>query len=293
MSFIDASYFVGELTIPNSDQEPVVERINWFIEKYETQFLQKLMGYPLYKSFLAGINVVLPAVPDIKWINILYGTEYTDFRGDLQKWKGLIVTDSPIYNLSGGLVYKKPLYLTAGVTVGLSVGANTATFDGTGGKDDWRGWTPVITRTGIMKPGVNYSWDPVLGVWTLLAVNDKFGPAEDFFAEFQLRTDPVLPVVGPAVQESCIADYVYYRYRRDASSQFTGIGEVITTAENSTNANPRKKMATLWNQTHVWAKEFLCFMEATQNTDATIYPQWTLNNRYDALKYFGFMNPYF
>jgi hypothetical protein len=293
MSFIDASYFVGELNIPNSDQAPVIERITWFIEKYEPDFLQKLMGYPLYKAFLTGINVVTPSVPDIKWINILYGTEYIDLRGETQKWKGLIVTDNPIYNLSGGYVYKKPQYLTAGQTVGLAVGASAASFDGTVGKDDWRGWTPVITRSTIMKPGINYSWDPVLGVFALLAANDKFGPAEDFFVEFELRTEAVLPVIDMAVNESCIADYVYYRYRRDSATQTAGIGEVITNAENSVNANPRKKIATIWNQMHEWVKEFMYFLECTQNADQTIYPQWTLNNNHDALRYFGFINPFF
>jgi hypothetical protein len=293
MSFIDASYFVGDLTIPNTDEPAVLQRLTWFIQKNEPVFLQKLMGYPLYKAFLAGINVVSPAVPNIKWLNILYGAEYTDFQGYIQKWKGLIVTDIPIYNLSGGYVYKAPQYLTAGVTIGLTPGATTATFDGTGGKDDWRGWIPVLTRTGIMRPGVDYSWDTTTGQLALLKPNDKFGNAEDFFVAFQLRTDATVPIIDMAVNESCIANYIYYKYRRDGATQYTGIGEVITTAENSTAVSPRKKAATIWNEMHCWVKEFLAFMEATQMADPTIYPEWTFNNRNDAYRYFGFMNPFF
>lgn len=293
MSFIDASYFVGDLNIPNTGDAPVAQRLTWFIEKYEPEFLQKLMGYPLYKAFLAGINVISPAVPDMKWLNILYGAEYTDFRGYLQKWKGLIVTDNPIYNLSGGYVYKAPQYLTAGVTVGLTPGLITATFDGTGGKDDWRGWIPVLSRVGVMRPGVDYSWDTNTGTLTLLKVNDKFGPAEDFFAAFQLRTDATVPIIDMAVSESCIANYVYYRFRRNNGSQTTDFGEVITNAENSVSVSPRKKVASVWNEMHEWTKEFLAFMEATQTLDPTVYPDWTLNNRNDAYRFFGFMNPFF
>lgn len=293
MSFIDASYFVGELNIPNTDQPAVLQRLTWFIEKYEPQFLLKLMGYPLYKAFLAGINVVSPAVPDIKWLNILYGAEYTDFRGDLQKWKGLVITDNPIYNLSGELVYKAPQYLTAGVTVGLTPGTNAATFDGTAGKEDWRGWIPILTRSGIMKPGIDYSWNATTGEMILLKLGDKFGPQEDFFAAFQLRTDAAASLIGISGSESLITNYVYTRYRKDSATQFTGIGEVIAKAENSTNVSPWKKAAHAWNEMHCWVKEFLVFMEATQIADPTIYPQWTFNDKYDALRYFGFMNPIF
>src|SRR5579863_7347288 len=109
MSFIDASYFVADLNIPNSDNAAVLETITWFIQKYEPMFLEKALGYPLYKAFAAGMNVIPPVTPDIRFLNILYGTEYIDLNGLTKKWKGLIVTDNPIFNLSGGYVYKKPL----------------------------------------------------------------------------------------------------------------------------------------------------------------------------------------
>lgn len=293
MSFIDTSYFVAELNIPNSGDTAVAERIQWFINKYEPLFLQKLMGYPLYKAFVSGMNVALPSTPSQRLLNILYGTEYIDFNGLPQKWKGLIVTDSPVFNIAGGLAYKIPAYLTAGVTAGLVPGANSFTFDGTNGTDDWRGWTPILSRCNTMKPGTDYSWDPALGRLILLRVGDKFGPSEDFFAQFQLRLDGQPSTVDLSANESCIANFVYYWYARAAATQSTGIGEVITNAENSINASPRKKLASAWNEMHQWVKEFCQFMEATQNTDPTIYPEWTISNAHDALRYFGFINPIF
>lgn len=288
MSFIDASYFVGELDIPNSGEQAIAERITLFINKYEPLFLQKLMGYPLYKAFITGLNVVPPATPDIRWLNILYGAEYTDRQGFVAKWKGLILTDNPIYNLSGGFTYRKPEYLTAGETVGFPSGVNTVTFDGTFGTPDLRGWTPILTRNVPMRPGIDYSWDVGTATLTLLAINDKFGLGEFFLMEFELRTDPVAST-GIITNESLITNFVYYWIRRNAATQTAGIGEVITKAENSTNVSPRKKMASAWNEMRGWVREFLCYME--QN--AATYPEWTYTNEVDALKYFSFMNPIF
>lgn len=288
MSFIDASYFVGELDIPNSGEPAIAERITLFINKYEPLFLQKLMGYPLYKAFITGLNVIPPATPDIRWLNILYGAEYTDRQGFVAKWKGLIVTDNPIYNLAGGYTYRKPEYLTAGETAGFPAGVNTVILDGTLGAPDLRGWTPILTRTEPMRPGIDYSWDVTTGVLTLLQVGDKFGQGEFFLMEFELRTDPVLST-GLVINESCITNYVYYWLRRNSATQTAGIGEVITNAENSTNISPRKKMASARNEMRVWVREFLSYMEQS----AATYPEWTYTNENDALKYFSFMNPIF
>lgn len=284
MSFIDASYFIGELNIPNTGETSVAERITWFINKYEPAFLEKLMGYPLFKAFVAGMNT--PS-PDVRFLDILYGKEYTDYRGYPKRWKGLVKTDNPVFNLAGGLAYKKPLYLTAGVTAGFVPGVNTVTFS------DWIGWTPIITRVGVMKPDVDYSFDITTGLWTLLRPGDKFGNNEYFFVQFEQRTDGVLPVIDLSANESCIANYVYYWYRRSNVTQYSGIGEVMTKAENSDNVNPRRKIASAWNEMHEWAMEFCDFMQATQDSTPAVYPEWTQANKYDALKAFGFMNPIF
>jgi hypothetical protein len=188
---IDKSYFVGDLTIPNTGDLPVSERLTWFIQKYEPEFLLKLLGYPLYKVFIAGLNVTPPTVPAQRFIDILYGKEYTDLNGLSRKWQGLIVTDSPTLNLAGGYVYRKPEYVTIGVTPGSVPSVNTLTFDGTNGSADWRGWVPIITRAGVMKPGVDYSWNPATGVLALLKPGDIFGNLEYFFVQFELRNSYV------------------------------------------------------------------------------------------------------
>lgn len=288
MPFIDASYFVGNLNIPNTDQQAVAEALSLFILKYEPEFLQKLLGYPLYKAFINGMNVVAPATPAQRYLDILYGKEYTDLNGNLAKWQGLIITDSPTVNLSGNLVYKIPVTITTGITQGFVSGTNNATFA------DWIGWTPIITRSSPipLKVGVDYSYDITIGKITLLKPNDVFGVSEDLYVQFVLRTDS-LPILGMTQNQSCIANYIYYWFRRNNVSQHSGIGEVIAKAEGSTNISPRHKMASAWNEMQRWARDFLRFMEATQNADATIYPEWNFQNRIDAYEYFRFINPIF
>lgn len=292
MSFIDASYFVGDLNIPNSGSSEIAERITWFIQKYEPIFLQKLLGYPLYKAFIAGLAVTPPATPDPRLINILYGCEYTDLNGNLQKWKGLIITDSPIYNLAGGLVYLPPVYVITGTTPGFTPDTNSAIMDGTNGTADWRGWTPVVTRGSILRPGIDYSWNPETGVFQLPEPQDVFGNAEFLFIAFQLRTDEV-PVPDVINNESLIASFVYYWYYRSLATQSTGIGEVQSNAENATTVAPRQKLIHAQNVVHYWADEFLEFMRVNEENSPTLYPEWTYRNRREAARHFAFSNPIF
>ncbi len=110
MPFIDGTYFIGDLDIPNTDKDYVAERIDWCINQYEPEFLQKILGYALYKAFVNGVNIstTTPADPDEtentsedestvnadqRWLDLRDGVEYTDLVGELRRWKGLIITD--------------------------------------------------------------------------------------------------------------------------------------------------------------------------------------------------------
>lgn len=289
---IDKSYFVGDLDIPNTGDLPVSERVTWFIQKYEPMFLEKLLGYHLYKPFIAGLSVTPPAVPEQRFIDILYGKEYTDISGIPRKWKGLIVTDSPTLNLAGGYVYRKAEYVTIGVTGGTTSGVSTLTFDGANGSADWRGWVPIITRAGVMQPGIDYSWNKDTGVLALLKPGDIFGNLEYFFVQFELRNSDVT-APGFTTNQSVIGQYIYYWYTRDAATQNAGIGQVITNAENATNVSPRRKLATIWNAMHYWCVDFLNFMEAMRLQSPAPYPEWQWDQPSNVICEFGFCNPIF
>jgi hypothetical protein len=94
MSLIDVSYFVGNLNVPNTGDSAIAETVNWFIGKYEAIFLQKALGYPLYKAYLA-------APDDQRFLDIINGKEYTDHQGYTAKWNGLIEIVVPGVPASG------------------------------------------------------------------------------------------------------------------------------------------------------------------------------------------------
>lgn len=66
--------------------------------------------------------------------------------------------------------------IKVGTTVGFVTGATSATFDGTAGAPDYRGWNIVpseLTGRGILVRGLDYSWDSVTGLYTLLQEGDQ------------------------------------------------------------------------------------------------------------------------
>src|SRR3954471_2443196 len=74
MSLIDKTYFVGEINIPDTDNPAVEERLNFFIAKYEEEFLKTVLGYSLWSSYTTGIAVT--PTPDVIWTNLRDGVEY-------------------------------------------------------------------------------------------------------------------------------------------------------------------------------------------------------------------------
>ena len=66
---LTVSYFIGELQIPNITGSapavtPRVNELQWFINKYEPEYLRLLLGDDLYTAFAAGIAAV---TPEAKW----------------------------------------------------------------------------------------------------------------------------------------------------------------------------------------------------------------------------------
>ena len=95
-ALIDKTYFFGILNIAQLSSTAVTDKVNWFINHYEPKFMEGLLGYELYKAFLA-------ATAEARFVNLLNGEEYTNTSGQLKKWKGLLRTSngskfSPIAN---------------------------------------------------------------------------------------------------------------------------------------------------------------------------------------------------
>jgi hypothetical protein len=98
MPIIDKTYFVGELNIPDTGDPAVEERLNFFIAKYEVEFLRKIFGQALYNAYVAGIAVT--PTPDPIWTDLRDGKEYI-VNSNNYKWFGLrneTTKQSPIAN---------------------------------------------------------------------------------------------------------------------------------------------------------------------------------------------------
>lgn len=85
MALIDATYFVRDINIPNTDNPTISEELVALINASEPPFLRELMGVELYNAFKAGIEAV---TPDQKWLDIRDGKEYT-YQGTTVRWEGL------------------------------------------------------------------------------------------------------------------------------------------------------------------------------------------------------------
>lgn len=166
MYFIDRSYFIGEINIPNADGEIVGSQLDVYIQKYEPEFLLRLMGPVMYAGmkdagFPAQIGLPVPTVDNQKYIDLIEGKSYT-YYGRGYKFFGI----APRYNTT------------------------------------------------------------------------------DFF------------------KESPIANYVYFRFMENLTTQTTSGGEVKTSNENAISAPPGGKMVKAWNEISKWERDYRFFTRA-------------------------------
>lgn len=67
MSLVTPADFIGEQNIPNTDEETTAGKLQWFIDEYEPQLLEVLLGSVLYADYLAG--VLIDPLPQ-KWADL-------------------------------------------------------------------------------------------------------------------------------------------------------------------------------------------------------------------------------
>lgn len=86
--------------------------------------------------------------------------------------------------------------IKVGTTSGLVSGSASFTFDGSGGKLDYRGWDISIEEyagVGTMIRGIDYSWDKATGIFSYLN-GLKFQPNQWYTVEFAPQTGGALSV---------------------------------------------------------------------------------------------------
>lgn len=270
---IDYTYFFGEISIgqlsskaliDNVTHYPVREKLNWLINQYEPKYLEGVLGYSTYKALKAGL-LVDPVAS--KWSDLLYGAEYTDIYGNLQKWKGLVrLPEGNISILSGDGKWD------------IVVGRGRDAYD------------PIdvnsTTTTTIIPPGLRGQ--------NFVFMQRGFGPLRE--DEYEISEDgKTLTLLGGSIfsngdtyfyfgdstlisssdadelfKLSPIAYYVYYWYQRTYATNTGGIGESNANAENATRTSPATKQMTAWNRMAEMSRELYAFLYANR----TIYTDW-------------------
>jgi hypothetical protein len=93
LQIVDTSMFIGERNIPNSGSRDVMERLDWFIRKYEPVCLSKILGISLYSEIINNPTAPVSA-------NLINGCLYTDRYGKDAIWVGLkpMIVDYTYYH---------------------------------------------------------------------------------------------------------------------------------------------------------------------------------------------------
>jgi len=83
---IDSTFFVSEISVPNTGKADVLENLNNLIHKHETECLKQILGYELFNKF----ENALPTPVEQRMSDLLNGVEWTSPDGTIQKWQGLV-----------------------------------------------------------------------------------------------------------------------------------------------------------------------------------------------------------
>jgi len=86
--FIDSTYFVGEINVPNTTKDAT--NISQAIDQYEKKILIELLGYKLYSLLVADCTDGVPSTQIYK--DLVNGSEFDlEFQGQTitLKWEGL------------------------------------------------------------------------------------------------------------------------------------------------------------------------------------------------------------
>lgn len=253
MSLIDSSYFVGSINIPNTNKTEIAERLDWFIKKYEPVLLTGILGYELYLAFKAGLQEI---TVDQKWLDILYGADYT-YQSRLKRFRGLLVVDD---QLNPGTYLPEDIYFTAD-------SANEST-----GEYHNAFLTGKVYR--VVQRGVG----PLAPTTEVIFLSDGFSKVGGFQAGERFTIQFIQPTPLPDassattndIKQSLIANYVYWFWIKNQNTQTVGLGEVAAKAENADLANPAEKTVMAWNEMVDDILSLYHFLQLNQ----TVYPEW-------------------
>ncbi|RUP42609.1 MAG: hypothetical protein EKK63_00280 [Acinetobacter sp.] len=271
MSLINSSYFIGERDIPNTDNAATAAALDTFIRTYEKQYLKKALGYELFKVFTTGLQADTPAQ---RYLDLLFGKEFTGHDGKLKKWEGLVSVTEAQPTISVELANSDVIF-TVGVTTGAPAhGATEYVNTDLAGKS-YRVWqrgnnylealkedeSNIDTADIRINPDGGFSW--LNG--TQFSQGDKY-VLTLLTAPLDASGADIVPVpVSP------VADFTYYHWQGFNVTQTTGLGESLPKMQNGENASPVDKMVKAWND---MVEKTMLLQEFLQ-VNATTYPEYS------------------
>ena len=108
-----------------------------------------------------------------------YGVSLDEIDGGGNPVNNLALFSVVPGQIDSGLIRPDEQLKVGAVSSGMVAGLQVATFDGSAGKPDFRDWNIVpseLTGRGILVRGVDYSWDSLVGTFTMLQSGDVFQP---------------------------------------------------------------------------------------------------------------------
>lgn len=274
MALIDRTYFVGELSIPNTSQVAIGSAVDLFIEIYEVKLLTEVLGYTLYKALKAGLQIVPLAQ---KWTDLIEGVEYTDLATKTRFWKGLVTQPPTVLNALDALnpidivVGRGQLYDPIPATTSTTVPAALV------------GKTFIFEKRGVGKLiAGEYS---VVGN-TLTLIGDQFA-INDVYT-YKSATLAINTSTGTD-KKSLIANYVYYWYIRNNHTQTATTGETKAANENSVMANPSLKLVRAWNEMSAWICELVDYLDTKKDdyTEWADHDVWCMRRKFRPINEFN------
>lgn len=112
-NLVDASFFVGDINIPNTQKPEIAESLNIFISRYEKELLIHLFGFELYNSYLLDpstdrfVKIINGSVDD-NWRGLVYNITDT-VKGSLIAYYvyNFWLKDKHVWNSGVGTVRAK------------------------------------------------------------------------------------------------------------------------------------------------------------------------------------------
>jgi len=248
---IDYTYFTGKLSIPQITNTEGRALVSQFINDYENEYLEKVMGYDLWQAFMAGIEG--SGMPDQRWVDLLEGKEFS-YLGKNHKWGGFAAGQDAIdvnptnqYTLvvDGPGLYDPP----AGPSFELP-----PSFVGVRFIIERRG-TGQLREDEYSISGSTVTLNPLLSGETLFITRGALTGT---------------PISNGQLKSSPITNYVYYKWKEDEAIHSTLVGTAVQNVDNNSKVNPVPKMVDAWNRMVDMNRTLWMFLK--ENAD--VYPEW-------------------